>query len=136
MEITEYEPYSSEAMHCPSTGEDIFAPDMEFINDAAEAFMGYWHHEVLDQPTIKDKGLREAWDLFVENNENAEGDYFDWYEALLKFLKEYDNPDWIVYECTFSGIACGPFSFTVWYVVKSDTVFEDREEDLEEDEIE
>lgn len=128
MEIIEYEPYSSEAMFCPSTKEDIFAPDMDYINDEAEAFMGYWHHEVLDQPTIKDAGLMKAWENYCERSMSENEDYFDWHEGLLKFLQEYDNPNWIVYECTFSGIACGPISFTVWYVVKSDTIFEDREE--------
>ena len=133
MEIISYEPYSSEAMHCPSTGEDIFAPDMEQINVDADAFMGYWHHEVLDTPSIKDKVLKDAWDKFYDEYSKAEDDDLDIFEALIEFFKNYKNPDWVVYECTFSGIACGPISFTVWYVVKSDTIFEDREEDNEED---
>jgi hypothetical protein len=42
-----------------------------------------------------------------------------------KFLKSYRNSKWKVMECTFHGMACGPVSTTVYYVVKADTIIEE-----------
>lgn len=131
MKLFEYEPYSSEAMYCPSTDEDIFAPDMEEIGENAEAFLGYWHHEFLDQPVIRDKDLKETWEKFYSAYQKKEENDFGFYETVSNFLKTYENPEWIVYDCTFSGMACGPISYSVLYVVKADTIFEDREEEEE-----
>ena len=110
-------------MYCPSTDETIFAPYYEEINEDAEAFIAYWHGDVLDQPEIKDVRLKSAWEKYFEKwNETDDIDIF---EAVEKFLKKYKNEEWIVYECTFYGMACGPTSTTVYYVVKSDTIIED-----------
>ena len=50
------------------------------------------------------------------------------------FLEKYENPEWKVYELRFSGMACGPISYTVWFVVKADTIIDtspENEEDTE-----
>ena len=52
-----------------------------------------------------------------------------------KFLSEYEYPDWIVYECTFYGMACGLVQNTIYFVVKADTIIED-DPDLENEEDE
>lgn len=142
MKIVQYEPEMSvDRMYCPSTDEVIFAPNYEEINESAEAFIAYWHGEVLDEPEIKDEKLKSAWGKFLEKW--SESDDFDIFEAVEKFLKNYKNDDWIVYECTFYGMACGPTSTTVYYVVKADTVIEEDPEpgedlmkDLTDEEIE
>lgn len=113
----------TDRMYCPSTGEVIFAPYYEEINESAEAFIAYWHGEVLDQPEIKDTKLKASWDKYLSKwNESNDIDIF---EAVEKFLKKYKNEEWIVYECTFYGMACGPTTTTIYYVVKSDTVIEE-----------
>ncbi len=123
MKIVKCEPNDDEKLFCPSTGEVIFGPEIEEINVTAEAFVAYWHYEVIGEPVINNEDLRIAWDdYYGKYLETYEG-YYEIWEALMNFLDEYNNPEWIVYECTFSGLACGPVSYTVWYVVKSDTNF-------------
>lgn len=124
MKIVQCSPeMDTDRMYCPSTGEVIFAPYYEEINESAEAFIAYWHGEVLDQPEIKDTKLKASWDKYLSKwNESNDIDIF---EAVEKFLKKYKNEEWIVYECTFYGMACGPTTTTIYYVVKSDTVIEE-----------
>jgi len=114
---------SVDRMYCPSTDEVIFAPDYEELNENADAFIAYWHGEVLYEPSIKDEKLNSAWEEYFEKWRGS--DEIDIWEAVEKFLTEYENPSWIVYECTFYGMACGPVSTTVYHVVKADTVIEE-----------
>lgn len=122
----------TERMYCPSTDEVIFAPDFEEIDESAEAFIAYWHDEVLDEPSITDSDLESAWNEFYEKWDDLTED-LDPCEAVEKFLREYENPQWIVYECLYSGMACGPVSNTVYYVVKADTIIDEVTEN-EDDE--
>ena len=122
-------------MYCPSTNEVIFAPNYEEIYDGAEAFIAYWHGEVLDEPTITDDNLATAWQNYQEIWDELL-DEFDVYELVEQFLRDYENPEWIVLECTFHGMACGPVSTTVYYVVKADTIIELNPENSDEDEDE
>jgi len=124
MEIIQCSPEMEyDRMYCPSTDEVIFAPDYEEINEGAEAFIAYWHGEVLDEPSITDDRLEKAWiEYFEKWDELMEN--LDAWEAVEKFLSDYENPSWIVYECTFHGMACGPVATTVYYVVKADTEIE------------
>jgi hypothetical protein len=129
----------TDRMYCPSTDEVIFAPDYEEINENAEAFIAYWHGEVLDQPSITDEKLKAAWEEYFKKWKVSED--IDIWNSVEKFLIDYENPSWIVYECTFNGMACGPISTTVYYVIKADTVIEEdpnykeSEEGLTEEEI-
>lgn len=124
MEIIEIDiDLEQDRMYCPSTDEIIFAPDLEELNGEAEAFIGYWHDEVLYNPEIKDETLKNAWHEFRDNL-NEDDEDFDVWDAPINFLAEYDNPEWLVYKCTTYEIACGPVSSTVYHVVKADTVIE------------
>lgn len=125
MKIIKAQPDESvDRMFCPSTNEVIFAPGSEEINANAEAIIGYWHNEILEEPSIADSDLASAWDEYFEKWEELT-DEIDGSEAVKKFLKKYKNPKWKVFECIFNGIACGPVSFTVFFVVKADTVIEE-----------
>jgi hypothetical protein len=133
---------SVDRMYCPSTDELIFAPDYEEINESADAFIAYWHGEVLDQPEIKDTKLKAAWDKYFEKWDELYEE-LDPFEIVEKFLKSYRNAKWKVLKCTFHGMACGPISTTVYYVVKADTIIEedpapgeDPHEGMSEKEIE
>ena len=123
---------STDRMYCPSTGEVIFAPGYEAINQDAEAFIAYWHGDVLEEPFIKNADLKEAWDAFYSNWDRKNPD-LDLWEALEKFFHEYPNDDWIVIECIYEGIACGPVATNVYNVVLKDTVIE-IDPDYNEDE--
>jgi hypothetical protein len=125
MEIIRYSPEMSiDRMYCPSTKEVIFAPDYDEINENAEAFIAYWHGEILDQPEIKDPKLASAWEKYFEKWDELFEELDPW-EIVEKFLKSYRNSNWKVLECTFHRIACGPVSTTVYYVVKQDTTIEE-----------
>ena len=138
MEIYPIDPsISTDRMYCPSTDEVIFAPYYDEINESAQAFVAYWHGEVLDEPLITHPKLQAAWEATFQEWDEQEDPELDIWELVEKFLSEYENPDWIVYECTFYGMACGPVQTTVYYVVKADTVIEEDpelEEEEEEDE--
>jgi hypothetical protein len=116
---------STDRMYCPSTDEVIFAPDYEEINENAEAFIAYWHGEVLTEPLITDAKLESAWNEYYKKWEESGEEDLDIWEAVEKFFRSYRNSKWKVLECTFHGMACGPVSTTVYFVVKSDTIIEE-----------
>jgi len=130
MKIEEINVEDSERMYCPSTKEVIFAPDWDYINTDAKAFKGYWHCEFMLEPTIEDAELRTAWNNYYETYLKDKNPDWDDYR---KFFQQLDRPDWIAWECDFHGIACGPISFTVIYVVKGDTIIEEDPEYNEEE---
>ena len=131
MEIIQCSPEMEyDRMYCPSTDEVIFAPDYEEINEGADAFIAYWHSEVLDEPCISDEPLEKAWNEYYEKCGKTLGITEKW-ETVEKFLCEYENPLWKVYEC----IACELSATTVYYVVKADTIIEEGL-DFEEEEDE
>jgi hypothetical protein len=114
--------YSNYKMLNPTTGEVIVE---EECNDDAKSLKGYWIGDFLNEPIINDKALKTAWETFVENfNKDNCGTPFCW-DALDKFLEVYDNPSWIGYEITSSGMACGPISYTVVYIVDKDVIVEE-----------
>ena len=115
---------STDRMYCPSSDEVIFAPEYEEINENADAFIAYWHGEVLDQPAITDEKLKAAWEKYFEKWDELYEE-LDPFEIVEKFLKSFRNSKWKVLECTFHGMACGPVSTTVYYVVKADTIIEE-----------
>ena len=132
MEIIEYSPsMSTDRMYCASTDEVIFAPHYDEIEMFADAMIAFWHDEFMEEPTLNAPVLEQAWEA-VYLKWKAEKDMDIW-DLLDKFLSECQNPDWIVYKCTFYGMCCGPVSNTIWFVVKEDTVIE-KDPDLEEEE--
>lgn len=68
MKLIECSPeMSTDRMYCPSTDEVIFAPDYEEIYDGAEAFIAYWHGEVLNETSITDSLLEKEWNKYNKN---------------------------------------------------------------------
>jgi hypothetical protein len=125
MKIIETSPeISVDRMYCPSTGETIFGPGLEEVNENAVAFIAYWHDEIIDDPIIRNPKLSNAWNDFYSKWSDTGADEIGITEALVKFLKEYINDAWKVYECCINSFACGPIRSTVWYVVPADTVIE------------
>ena len=92
----------------------------EECHDDAESLIACWLDEVIDQPFIKDETLILAWESATSNLDPENTDYLEFIDFMEKFLADYENPNWIVYKLTTSGIACGPVSMTAWYVVDKD----------------
>ena len=125
-------------MYCPSTDEIIFAPDYDSINEDANAFIAMWDAEIMDEPSITDESLETAWEKFYEEDlsEKRKAGAYIW-DDFRDFLRNYENPEWIVYECDFHGMACGPTTTTLVFVVKADTIIEDENDyDEESDDTE
>lgn len=97
-----------ETFYCPVTGACL-QTDTDGFADDVPSVVGYWIGEVVEEPIIKDENLQEAWDVFVENDGSD--------DMPTRFLSEYNNLNWVVFELTTSGIACGPMSSTIWYVI-------------------
>lgn len=114
---------STDRMYCPSTEEVIFSPDMKEVNEDADAFIGYWHNEILDQPEIKDPKLLDSWEKYFESWDELMED-MDPSEIVENFLRNYQNEQWAVYQSRLTSMACGPVATTVYMVVKADTIVE------------
>ena len=112
----------TERIYCPSTDEVLIAPDLKNINSKAEAFIGCWQSIALDRPSIKNQDLKDAWSRYVEKNLKKTHPTWEDYQA---FFREYENPNWVAYECEFRGDPSMPFFLTDIYVVKADTVLEE-----------
>lgn len=129
MEIKEVHVYGAGRVYCPSTGEVILDPQGEDVNTSAKAFAGYWHFDFLDEPEIKDPELAKAWRAHFDAISEDDDAGKEFYESVEEFLAGYQKPGWIVYCCTFHGMACGPVSYTVYFVVLADTIVEEADED-------
>jgi hypothetical protein len=126
MKIIETTPDEAiDRMYCPSTDEVIFAPGYEEINEDAKAFIACWNGSYMDEPIIKDKSLSAAWNVFYKEVFNVDRYSENNWDEFRNFLTRYNNPKWVVYECDFYGMACGPTYDTLVFVVKADTVIED-----------
>lgn len=120
MQIVELE-LSHLNFYCPVTGEVIVDEDAPPMNENAKSLMGFWIDEVLHEPIIKNKVLQTRWNKFEKKIEKeTEGDYPD-YEDLRKFLTDFKNPTWVVFEITNSGVGHGFDSNTVWFVIDMET---------------
>ena len=124
MEIIKLSPGYDERIYCPSTNEVILDQAADDLNHDAEALIGYWHDDGIDEPYCNNKTLEKEWEERYNNFLETEDDEFDVFDLLSDFLEKYENPEWKVYELRFSGMACGPISYTVWFVVKADTIID------------
>lgn len=116
--------YSEYRIYNPRTGEVIVD---EECNDDAKSLIGYWLDGFIDKPVINDRKLLAAWEDFIvrHKEDNCESPYW---EHLYKFLEDYDNPEWVCYEITSCGLACGPICSTVVYIVDKDVIVEEVDE--------
>ncbi len=107
--------------YCPATGEVIVDEDAEFMNENAKSLMGYWSSLVFEEPCINNKSLETGWGKFVKKFEReTDGDSPD-YEDFETFLREYNNPTWVVFAFTNTGVGHGFQSDTLWLVIDMDT---------------
>jgi hypothetical protein len=116
--------YSEYKIFNPTTGEVIVHHDCD---DDASSLIAYWINGIIDEPLIKNEELNKAWETYVDKYKK-DNDIYPGYEELYKFLEGYDNPEWLGFEITSNGIACGPVSFTVVYIVDKDVIVEELNE--------
>jgi hypothetical protein len=102
---------------CPATGKKIFYE--EDCDETVESLKAYWCDLFFDEPFIKDNELKANWLAFVakyqEENEGCDPNAV----ALEKFLREYDETNWVVFR--FGGHS------TAWHIIDMDTEDPDPE---------
>ena len=109
-------------MFNPITGEVIVD---EECRDEAKSLKGYWLCDHIDEPVINDDKLRTTWENFVENYNIDNRDTPLSWDTLKIFVQEIDNPLWIAYEITSTGIACGPVGFADVFIVDKEVIVEE-----------
>lgn len=129
--------FDYDMIHCPTTNEYIFAPGWESFDFKAKAFIAHWLDDEMDEPIFNNTDFQATWEKVYHIWEEEESNKPNLHEVLEKFLAEYENPYWIVYELMVSGASCGPCSNTAYFVVRRDTLVEtdpDYDEEYVEDE--
>jgi hypothetical protein len=106
---------------CPVTGEVILDEKDTPMNDNAKSLMGFWHTELLEEPSIKNNSLKRAWDKLCLDLEKETGGDVAGYEDLEEFLKNYDSQTWVVFVITNSGVGHGFSSSTHYFVIDMET---------------
>jgi hypothetical protein len=111
MEIYECD-YCNYTVYNPVTDEWVI--DTESVCYEAKSLIANWLDDFFNEPFIFDKDLEIAWNAYASgiNFDHIDFDDFD------RFLREYDNPDWIVFKVTsnpFPGV-CNE----TWLVVDKD----------------
>ena len=94
---------------CPSTGMQVFKDDGE-PNTAA--LRGTWCDEVADEPMHLAEELQPLWHAYLERMELEEEGV-----DVVVFLNSVDQPNWVVFQITTCGMACGPVWSTSWTVL-------------------
>jgi len=114
-----------ENFFCPVTGHHVVGPDTPFT--PSKAMLGLWH-DFCSEADIYDRRLREQWDEYVQACKKKRQ-----VADVEKFLRNVmDNFPYVCFEITTEGMACGPMSFTRWFVFNMDFDV-DYEEDEDED---
>jgi len=103
---------SHDNFYCPATGHHIVGPQHY---EASPALVGMWHCEVLEEPEIHDAALETSYKEYLKQIEKEE----EWPE-MDEFLASFESPNFVAFKITTHGIACGPVSSTVWYVINMD----------------
>jgi hypothetical protein len=95
--------------HCPATGRLVFSDDGE---PNTPALRGSWCHEVPDEPMHLAEELQPLWQAHLEAQAAARDD-----ADVVGFLRSLERPNWVAFEITTFGMACGPVWSTTWTVL-------------------
>lgn len=132
MKILQSTAYVNDRMYCQSTHEVIFDAFYDTVNysmhlnERARALIAWWDEEAFDAPEIKNEKLKAAWERYFE--ELDEWNDTEIVKSIEKFLKEYENDEWVVYEIEHKISYYSPNSTTVYYVVLADTEIQTSDE--------
>jgi hypothetical protein len=104
---------------CPLTGQRVFHDDGQ---PNAPTLRGGWCHEVPDQPVHLAEELKPLWQKYLAAQEAAE-DMLD----ITAFLRSVELPNWVAFEITTRGMACGPVWSQEWTVLELNSPDEPEE---------
>ena len=104
---------SHDHFFCPVTGQRITGPQ---TYEASPAQAGMWIGEIIDDPEITSPELEAKWKHYEAHVSEEDG------IEIEAFLESVELPNHVCFEITTSGIACGPCSSTVWYVIDMDYI--------------
>ncbi|WP_245407242.1 hypothetical protein [Synechococcus sp. WH 8020] len=93
---------------CPVTGKAVFTEG----EVTASSFCGAWSDMVPEEPADLHPELQQAWDRYWNKLQDHGGDL-----DITSFLESIDQPNWVAFEITVSGMACGPITQTSWTVL-------------------
>jgi hypothetical protein len=111
MQIIQLE-LSHDNFFCPATGQRITGPQSY---EASPAQVGMWIGEIITEPEIASPELDAQWTRYEEQLSDDGG------VDIENFLRSLNMPNHVCFEITTSGMACGPVSSSVWYVINMDT---------------
>ena len=94
---------------CPATGRPVFT---EHGEPNTPALRGNWCHELPDEPMNLSEELQASWDAYLKNVEEADEDV-----DVVAFLGSVEQANWVAFEITTCGMACGPVWSTTWTVL-------------------
>lgn len=118
MKIIRFE-YNDYKVYNPIKGDVII--DDDDCNDESPSLIAYWHSACFPESTINNKEFNERWKQYIiDIDDMPDSDY------LEIFLREYENPEWIVYIIDSCGMGCGPSFDTIWLVVNKYTIVEEK----------
>ena len=89
---------------CPATGQPVFKDTRE---PNASTVRGFWCHEVPEEPELLSAELQPQWAAHVAIQDAADESV-----DVEAFLRSVDKPNWVAFEITTCGFACGPVSST------------------------
>ena len=95
--------------HCPATGRLVFSENGEPNTPAPR---GSWCHEVPEEPMHLAEELQPLWQAHLEAQADA-----DEGADVVGFLRSVEQPNWVAFEITTRGTACGPVWSTAWTVL-------------------
>jgi len=97
---------------CPATGERILS---EESFEPSPATLGVWTTDYIEEPQHLSKAMAPAWDAYSASIDEDE----DWVD-IPAFLSGIQQPNWVTFAITTSGMSCGPASSTVYIVIDMD----------------
>jgi hypothetical protein len=104
--------------YCPATGRPVFTDEGE---PNTPAFRGGWCHEVPEEPLHLAEELQPSWESHLQAQMAA-----DEGADVVGFLRSLERPNWVAFEITTFGMACGPVSSTTWTVLDLSVGEEDK----------
>jgi len=117
-----------EGIYCPCSDIKITEFSREKLSEHS-AIVAWFHDDAIEPPIIFDPKLEKEWNSYHQNWKEKDNKK-RYYEIIVDFLYEYENPDWIVHEITIEGMACGPVSDTDYLVVKKESLDMERCSDV------
>jgi hypothetical protein len=94
---------------CPATGRPVYGEDGE---PNTPAFRGSWCDDLPEDPLHLTEDLSLLWEAYLEAQEAISAPV-----DLVAFLRSVDQPNWVTFEISISGMACGPVWSTTWTVL-------------------